>query len=396
VLFLTVSYFTENLAKSLELSLDDTNYDIRVRAGVGTEINDQLVELIASRGEVTEHTVLSEINAFSWLDEESASKDLRDRLWSDSDVQNDGKYQYYLDICALDDETLKAYAKAAGADYDRLISSQEPMGIVINTTSYRDPETLKFAEAKSSELKVGQSIDVFFYLPGESGEKLYSGKIEVAALTDEAPMGVSPAPPGGLSIIVSESTLKRILPEEVSDNLSVSVLLKSSDPMKTQYAIEEMPVYDFYVYNVFQSRQQNEQMIILMSVFTYGFIVLITAICIANIFNTISTSIALRKREFAMLKSVGMTPKSFSKMINYESIFYGLKALLYGMPVTIAIMFLLYREMMNSFNYKFTLPWTSILFAVAAVFIIVGSAMLYSGSKVKKENIIDALKKENI
>jgi putative ABC transport system permease protein len=134
----------------------------------------------------------------------------------------------------------------------------------------------------------------------------------------------------------------------------------------------------------------------LMSIFTYGFIALITSISIANIFNTISTSISLRKREFAMLKSVGMTPKGFNKMINYESIFYGLKSLFYGLPISLVVMYLIHRSMMNSFSYGFAIPWVSLAYVIVAVFIIVSSAMLYSSSKVKKENIIDALKQENI
>ncbi|MNP39800.1 FtsX-like permease family protein [compost metagenome] len=97
-----------------------------------------------------------------------------------------------------------------------------------------------------------------------------------------------------------------------------------------------------------------------------------------------------------MLKSVGMTPNGFNKMINYESIFYGIKSLLYGLPISIVVMYLIYRSMMSSFSYGFALPWMNILYVIVAVFIIVSSAMLYSSSKVKKENIIDALKQENI
>src|SRR5690625_6887960 len=94
-----------------------------------------------------------------------------------------------------------------------------------------------------------------------------------------------------------------------------------------------------HVINHHKIRQEEAQIILLISVFTYGFIALITAISVANIFNTISTSISLRKREFGMLKSVGMTPKGFNKMMNYESIFYGIKALLYGLPFSIILMF---------------------------------------------------------
>jgi putative ABC transport system permease protein len=97
-----------------------------------------------------------------------------------------------------------------------------------------------------------------------------------------------------------------------------------------------------------------------------------------------------------MLKSVGMTPQGFSKMLNYESIFYGIKSLVYGLPVSIAVMCLIYRSLGYTFSYSFELPWTSILFVMGSVFIIVISAMLYSSSKIKQESIIDTLKQENI
>jgi putative ABC transport system permease protein len=83
-------------------------------------------------------------------------------------------------------------------------------------------------------------------------------------------------------------------------------------------------------------------------------------------------------------------------MINYESIFYGINSLLFGLPLSIGVMGLIYWGLGNTFEYGFTLPWMSILYVIAAIFIIVGSAMIYSISKVKKDNIIDALKQESI
>ena len=166
--------------------------------------------------------------------------------------------------------------------------------------------------------------------------------------------------------------------------------------MATQAAIEKWQEPSLHIYNVEQHRQRGEQMIMLMSVFAYGFITLITLISIANIFNTISTSISLRKREFAMLRSVGMTPKGFHKMIRYESLFYGIKALAYGLPISILVMFLIHRAIGHTFEYQFHLPWLSILTVIVMIFFIVGTAMLYSIAKIKNENIIDALRQENI
>src|SRR5690606_16233572 len=178
------------------------------------------------------------------------------------------------------------------------------------------------------------------------GEEAEVNQVEIAALTDQFPMGVSSAGVGGLNVIVSESVLHQLTGDNVNPHVSSYLYLKSADPMKTQQEIEEINSSNMSVFNMYQSRQREEQMMMLMSVFTYGFIVLITAISIANIFNTIATSISLRKREFAMLKSIGVTPKGFNKMMNYESIFYGIKALLYGLPISLIVMVLIHRGLM--------------------------------------------------
>lgn len=149
-----------------------------------------------------------------------------------------------------------------------------------------------------------------------------------------------------------------------------------------------------YLYNVYVYRQNERQAMLLVSVFTYAFILLITAICVANIMNTISTSIGLRKREFAMLKSIGITPKGFRKMLNYESVFYGIKALLYGIPISLGVLYFIYEVLMDKFEFHFEIPLMDIGIVIVAVFFIVGAAMLYSSSRVRKENIIDALKQE--
>ena len=91
-----------------------------------------------------------------------------------------------------------------------------------------------------------------------------------------------------------------------------------------------------------------------------------------------------------------MTPKGFNKMIHYESIFYGVKALAYGLPISVLVMLGIHRSIGHTFEYGFSLPWMHILFAIIVIFLIVGSAMLYSISKIKNENIIENLKQENI
>ncbi|MED4729692.1 ABC transporter permease [Aneurinibacillus migulanus] len=395
VLFLTVSFFTAGLKKNLELSQEGVNYDIEVSYDNGKRVDDRLIQSIASLDGVTEYNVIHELHKNAWVDEAFIADDLQEKVKEDQSLLQDGKYPYNIMIHALNDSSLQAYAKVVGADYEQLTDLDHPAAIVMDTIHYKDMRTGKYVQTKAIYTNVGQSIKLT-NIYKKTGEETKVNKVAVAALTDQAPMGMNPTGVGGLNIIVSERVMNRLADDEDMANVQTYLHLKSTEPMKTQQEIEELQETNLQAYNLYQSRKSEEQKILLMSVFSYGFIVLISAISIANIFNTISTSVSLRKREFAMLKSIGMTPRGFAKMMNYESIFYGVNSLLFGLPISFVTMYLIYRALAYKFSYEFALPWLSILSVIAAVFVIVGSAIVYSSAKVKKDNIIDALKQENV
>jgi len=396
VLFLTVSFFTNNMKQSLELSQEGVNYDIQLSYSDGKNIDDPLLQSIVSLNGVTEYNMIQELYKSSWIDKAFIADELQEMVKKDSSLLQDGKYRYDVKLNALDDLSLQAHAKAIGANFEQLMDPDHPGAIVIDKTNYQDIDTGKFVQTRAMHLNVGQSIELTNSYIEENTNETKVNQVTVTALTDQAPMGMGPAGLGGLNMIVSARVMNRLVDEEELANIQTYLYLKSEEPLRTQQQIEEMNETNLNVYNVFQSRKNEEQTILMISVFSYGFIILISAIAIANIFNTISTGLSLRKREFAMLKSVGMTPKGFAKMMNYESVFYGVKSLLFGLPISFAVMVLLYRGFANKFSYRFTVPWLSMISVIAAVFIIVMSAIIFSSRKVKKENIIDALKQENI
>jgi putative ABC transport system permease protein len=392
VLFLTVSFFTENLSRSLEMSQDGISYDILVKeSSGGTSTLESLINLEG----VTEHNLLKTVSLSSLLEEERFPTRLIDVIDKEHVALQDGKYRFYVNIYGLSADSFQKYADRVGTEPASYQDQKNPRAILIENITYHDYETSKLIETKSINSKPGDMVELQF-LDYETDDSTTIASIEIGALADEVPMGVNTASLGGFDLIVPMETFDSIVNEQVANEVQSYLYLNSSDPMQTQEALDEIVPSSVHIYNVMQSRERDQQMIMFLSVFTYGFIALISLISIANIFNTISTSISLRKREFAMLKSVGMTPKGFNKMINYESIFYGVNALLFGLPISMAVMYLIHRSVNETFEYGFSLPWLDILFVVAAIFIIVSSAMLYSISKIKKENIIDGLKQENI
>ena len=144
------------------------------------------------------------------------------------------------------------------------------------------------------------------------------------------------------------------------------------------------------------SEEEERNTILFISILLYGFISLVTLIGVTSVFNTINTSIALRRKEFSVLRSIGLSPKKFNKMIRFESLLYGLKSLIIGIPISFVIMYLLLR----SFNYlvcfDMYIPVKPLIICILGVFMITFITMTYATSKIKHENIIDAIRDENI
>lgn len=218
---------------------------------------------------------------------------------------------------------------------------------------------------------------------------------------EEAPFFVSRSTPVAINMIYPYSMLESVVPEAALNQFrNTEYFLTSSNhtasfenlaTVLTENGLSSRQLFDYAA-----NAETNRNIVTIIRVFAYGFIVLISLIAAANVFNTISTNISLRRREFAMLKSVGMTQKGFRRMMNYECLLYGSKALLLGLPVSCGITYLIYRAVTTAYETSFHLPWAAIGIAVLSVFLVVFATMMYSMSKVKKDNPIDALKNENL
>lgn len=149
--------------------------------------------------------------------------------------------------------------------------------------------------------------------------------------------------------------------------------------------------------NLKEEFKQTNNLILVVKILMYGFIGLITLIGVTSVFNTISTSMALRKREFAVLRSIGLTKKGFNKILFFESLFFGLKSLVYAIPVGVGVTILIHFALSDMINISSVIiPWKAIVISIIAVFVIVLATMMYSTNKIKKHNIIEQIREENI
>ena len=148
--------------------------------------------------------------------------------------------------------------------------------------------------------------------------------------------------------------------------------------------------------DLLESQMQYRNIVTMTNVFSYGFIILISLICVCNVFNTISTNIALRRRDFGMLRSVGMQSKGLNQMMIYECLRYGIRALIMGIPMGFLGSFGIHSLSAGVGISRYEIPLIPMTVSIISVFVVVFISMLYALSKLKKDNPIEAIRIENL
>ena len=149
-----------------------------------------------------------------------------------------------------------------------------------------------------------------------------------------------------------------------------------------------------FVTNISQMTRFNQNISMLFMLFGYGFITMLSLIAITSVVATISTNMALRRQEFAMLYSVGMTPRGMDRMLNLESLLYGLKSLAIGLPISLILSFVIFKAMENTFAFAYQPPLVPMLICVVAVLLLTFGTMRYSKGKLRRTSIVEAIRDE--
>ena len=365
---------------------DDTNND--------KEALDKINEIVKSSDvkEYVSYSVgnLSIIGNYTYSDE---YLDFYKSAYGDDGIKalNDLKYQY-ISILVLDDNSYNKYKKLIGLDKDSVILLNKFKGVsygnnkrvnydipVINNGNINikicnfddndeDVDTTKYCN---------KSIDNIFVT-----NKSFDLIEEFSYMTD-------------FKLVVNKK-----LYDSISDNATdfTQFNIISDNTNNIDKLTKELDKYSNVNYtNVKEAMKQANNLILVVKILMYGFISLVTLIGVTSVFNTISTSMALRKREFAVLRSIGLTNRGFNKILFFESLFFGMKSLIFAIPVSIGITVLIHYALADMVSIStIIIPWKYIIISIVSVFVIVLLTMMYSTSKIKKHNIIEQIREENI
>lgn len=312
----------------------------------------------------------------------------------------DGTKSFSVEFLEFEHDTFVQICRELKLDYNKVKG-----GVLVY--SEVTPYNMENMEGTGEPMKLfGKTAPTKFIVYGndDNGNELIAGKLKVSSVFDEIPKSadsvIGEGTILGQGLIIGEQGV--ISPQLGEHECYITLYANTSNHTSLTNRIESMPSTGdsesyISIFDYEETVRQFNAVMLIVGIFVYGFIGVISLIGMTNIFNTISTNMQLRSKEFASLKSIGMTKKEFNRMIRLESLMYGIKSLIIGIPLGVLGVFAIFSAFSNgNVPMSFVFPWKAILISIAAVFIVVWLIMKYSISKVNKQNIIETIRNDNI
>ena len=387
VIFISISSFIQYGFKMSEAYYTEMNYNYMVFMQENEDDKEEykILEDISKLPDAGECSINKSNVLTMNMDEKHKAelteygKEIKERFYN----EENGVRIDEINVISLSKEAYERYVSKLGGDYEKYKNGAILIDKNINTNNDGKKIQGNIYTWKKGDIITGKINDTQY-------------NIEILAKTEEIPAGVNILYNPDAFIIVSEDFINKV------GYKSIALYSNSNDAYKLDEEIkqykQENNITDntIQTFNMEESARAENAIVLVISIFLYGFIGVITLIGLTNIFNTITTNMNLRKKEFAMLKSIGMTKKEFNRMIRLESIFYGLKSLIIGIPIGIILSYGMYTIFRNNMEMEYVLPYKSIVISIIFVAVIIGIIMKYSMSKINKQNVIETIRNDNI
>lgn len=308
----------------------------------------------------------------------------------------DGTKSFSVEFLEFEHDTFVKICRELELDYNKVKG-----GVLVY--SQVTPDNSESGNSSKPMKLFGKTAPTKFIVYGndDNGNELIAGKLKVSSVFDEIPKSadsvIGEGTIFGQGLIIGEQGV--ISPQLGEHECYITLYANTSNHTSLTNRIESMEGADdsIYIFDYEENVRQFNAIMLIVGIFVYGFIGVISLIGLTNIFNTISTNMQLRSKEFASLKSIGMTKKEFNRMIRLESLMYGIKSLIIGIPLGVLGVFAIFSAFSRgNVPMSFVFPWKAILISIAAVIIVVWLIMKYSISKVNKQNIIETIRNDNI
>ena len=375
-------------------ALTDYKYNLQVSIS-GNDIDKNeaydTYKKIAQDERVNSYTITKHLYINLSTNDLKLSKDGREYLtnltseYSEA-IESGEDAEYKVVMLALGDDEYQRYISDLGLNYD---DAKEKIIWIDDFERYIYNEDGSYRKYIGEIYDYNRGDEITFDVSGNGAEVVENVTAPIITQTTKRPMGLETTSYTEGTMIVSDEFINQF------DWIFGTLYVNSDDASGLEKDINAN-YQNIFTVNIQEEADRQNSLILVIAIFLYGFIIVISLIGVTNIFNTITSNMNLRSKEFANLKSIGMTKKEFNRMIRLESIFYGLKSIIIGLPLGILGSYLLYLAFREGILMEYTFPVMPTVVAIVVVFLLIGGIMKYSLNKINKQNIIETIRKDNI
>ena len=375
-------------------ALTDYKYNLQVSiSGSNIDKNEayNTYKKIAQDERVNSYTITKHLYINMSTKDLKLSKDGREYLtnltseYSEA-IESGEDAEYKVVMLALGDDEYKRYISDLGLNYE---DAKDKIIWIDDFERYLYNEDGSYRKYIGEIYDYNRGDEITFDVSGNDAGVVENVTAPIIAQTTKRPMGLETTSYIEGTMIVSDEFINRF------DWIFGTLYVNADDASGLEKDINAN-YQNIFTINIQEEADRQNSLILIIAIFLYGFIIVISLIGVTNIFNTITSNMNLRSKEFANLKSIGMTKKEFNRMIRLESIFYGLKSIIIGLPLGILGSYLLYLAFREGILMEYTFPVMPTVVAVVVVFLLIGGIMKYSLNKINKQNIIETIRKDNI
>ena len=398
---------------------ESTNhYNIQMRYSLTSQPEKEMMEQIFQIPAVKEGTWYYRTKTSLWLDAGAQSEEFTEKGGFGavdpnrfSVLEREGSYRIRANIIGLEDSFFKEYCRSLGENPADYYGQDTPRAIMVSNVSYY-PNVLNNPEKHGQEyqmlnLEAGTALTLEERLR-DSDNTDYRFPVIVGTKASQRPVLDYYADDYSIQLYVPMEVYQYIvsgfLPERAAEYYQIRglALTAPEEDLSTAEQIREisggyLAEEDFLI----RSRMEEERdsavagraMEAVINL-TGG---LLSLIGISNALSAAVGSLRLRRREFAVLRSVGMDEGQLKKMLLLEGLRMAAAPILTGLPIIFVLcIFFMRITGISAAALLPAFPWLKVLANMGLVMAAVGIAYLLAFMSIRKESIADAVRDETV
>lgn len=389
---------------------EDFNHDMTVNLNIMDEPNEEMIQRIMNLPESRDSVLSRKVKMSTFVNKSDESEEFRNAGGFDSVVNRHGVlneedgYRILTNLVGLSDCSFKKYCNDIGTDYKKYYDGNETYGIVLDSTFHENKNTK--ALEKISLLNTKPSDNLILYEKVEDDmDTDYNISVKVGDVIHDSPCDFG----GGkyrINVIVPMNTYKNIVENFDKKRqmeysfITINLLVGDEKSMEAKEKLTKIcDSYigsdDFSISSLLEEKNHNELVQKAIRYGVYAVAIMIGTIGVVNAFSTIINNLNLRKREFAMLESIGLTPGGLNKMLSLEGTLFAFVPIIISIPIVLLIcVFMLNLTHMSWSEFISVFPIGSILIYSLVIFGAIFLSYWISSRIIKKNNIIETIKDE--